>query len=197
MPKIIRKEQPVEQPKEVKDVAAKSVWDLIKEAEEETLQLKKASEVNELEKTSKCYDATIKKLGQVKKSIERIDKVKTKEEENKGKPKRERHEPYLERFVETLEINGKLKDKYEYQKTDKSPIIVKYKAHKPVGLTEDQKEYIKNTLNTMKEKIEWMNSDHTEQQYRVFVNDCLYDKVKEEPQAEEALTSEEELALNF
>lgn len=157
----------------------KSVWDYLHEIESEVYQLKHAAEVNELQKTAKCYDDAMKNINKALIYVEKTETVRSKEEINKNKPKRERKEPYSSRMVGVVVIDGKKKDKWEIQKTENSPILTKYRAHKTEGLNEEQQEHIKKTLNEMEEQIKMIQDDYTVQQYKTFITQCLYPKVDE------------------
>lgn len=159
--------------------ANKSVWDLIHEVESEVHQLKQAAEVNELQKTAKCYDDAMKNINKALIYVEKTETIRSKEEVNKSKPKREKTQPYSARMVGVVVVDGKKKDKWEIQKTETSPILTKYKAHKPEGLSEEQQEHIKKTLTEMEEQIKTMQDDYTVQQYKTFITQCLYPKVDE------------------
>lgn len=186
----------------------KNLWMMIDEVCEEAKKLKDASEANDYTNTAKCYDSIINSIPRTKKQIERTEKVKANEviknEKEKDKPKKEKTPPYSYRFVETISIEGKLKDKYELQKTATSPIVIKYKTHKPEGLNDEQKDIIKSTLSNLKEQVEGMQTDFTYRQYTTFINSILYPKKEKEEKEEETkedeeekLTSSEELELKF
>lgn len=181
----------------------KNLWRMIDEVCEEAKKLKNASETNNCLNTAKCYNNIINSIPKTKKQLERSEKVKATEDiknekEKAGVPKKEKVPPFSYRFVETITIEGKLKDKYELQKTATSPIVIKYKSHKPIGLQDDQKEVIKATLSNLKEQIEAMNLDFTYRQYTTYINSILYPKKeKEGNKEEEKLTSSEELELQF
>ena len=154
----------------------KTIYSAISEADEQINTLKKAASTQNLDKTAKFYDSAIKSINKAKSSIEKTEKAKAKEEEmrsNLNKPKREKKEPYMERFVQVVEIEGKKKDKYEIQKTQTSPIITKYKAHKPAGLNKEQMEDVKQTIEELKERIKTLGDDYTFQQFKQYVNTCL------------------------
>lgn len=159
--------------------ANKSVWDLIHEVESEVHQLKQAAEVNELQKTAKCYDDAMKNINKALIYVEKTETVRSKEEVNKTKPKREKAQPYSAIKVGVVVVDGKKKDKWEIQKTETSPVLTKYRAHKPEGLNEEQQEHIKKTLTELEEHIKTMQDDYTVQQYKTFISQCLYPKVDE------------------
>ncbi|MCQ2976281.1 MAG: hypothetical protein MJ211_15885 [Bacteroidales bacterium] len=163
----------------------KTIYSAISEADEQINTLKKAASTQNLDKTAKFYDSAIKNINKAKTSIEKTEKAKAKEEENKNKPKKEKKQPYMERFIQIVEIDGKKKDKYEIQKTQTSPIITKYKVHKPIGLNKEQMEEIKQTMKDLKEKVESLGDDYTFQQFKVYVNSCLKYEPQQKPEIEE------------
>lgn len=186
----------------------KNLWRMFEEVCEEAQKLKDASETNNCLNTAKCYGNILKNIPKVQKQLERSEKIKANEDiknekEKTSAPKKEKVPPYSYRFVETIMIDGKLKDKYEIQKTATSPIVVKYKIHKPEGLQDDQKEVIKATLDNLKKQIDEMHVDFTYRQYTTFINSILYPKKEkkedtcEEEKENEKLNSEEELELQF
>lgn len=173
----------------------KNIYTAISEADEQIDTLKKAAENQEFDKTAKCYDTAIKNINKAKAQIEKTEKLKAREEENKAKPKREKKQPYNERLVEVIEIDGKKKDKWEIQKTSTSPIITKYKNHKPEGLTLEQQKKVKEVIENLKVEVHDMNDDYTDTQFKQFVNSLLkVSKAKDD----NLLKSEiEEIEANF
>lgn len=159
--------EPVEQP-----VVHESVWQAIDDVVKQAAEMKKVAENNNLEKTIKKYDKAMASLSSAQKQVAKAEELKKKETEKKDKPttpKKEKVPPYKEVFVETIEIDGKKKDKYDVQKTPTSPILTKYRVHKPQGLNEEQVSIVNNKLNELKETITALNDDFTEAQFKKVV----------------------------
>lgn len=193
-------EQPQPQPQpEVHE----SVWQAIDDVVKQAAEMKQSADNLMLDKTSKKVDAALASLSSAQKQVAKAEELKKKELENKDKPpKKERQPPYKEILVGVVEVDGKKKDKYDVQKTATSPVITKYKAHKPVGLNDEQLTLIEDRIKELKETVKAMNDDFNDTQFKKAVSTVLKTgKAKEEqPETTEAKptsASSEEEQLNW
>lgn len=151
-----------------------NVWKLIKEAEDEVRA--NLNSLDEMPKTAKQYEHNLKSLSACKKQIEKTEKVKTKETAELSKPKAPRPKPYSETKVGVVDIDGKKKDKYEIVKVENGPILVKYRAHVPEGLNEEQKKIITDGLAELMVKVKAVNEDFRLPEYKKYVNSVINGK---------------------
>lgn len=167
-----------------------SVWQAIDDVVKQATEMKQSADNLMLDKTSKKVDTALASLSIAQKQVAKAEELKKKELENKDKPpKKERQPPYKEIFVGVVEVDGKKKDKYDIQKTATSPVITKYKVHKPIGLNDEQLTLIEDRIKELKETVKAMNDDFNDTQFKKAVSTVLKTgKVKEE----QPETSEEE-----
>lgn len=129
-----------------------------------------SAQQNELEKTTAHYERCMKTIESAKKQLLKTEKFKIKEQEQKDKPRKQRAEPYKKEMVGTIEINGKMKDKYEITKVENGPVIIKYRVHQPTGLTKDQFDFVEQKLNELKQGVRDKGSDFNDAQLKKAIN---------------------------